>query len=303
MTEQTLLYGIGALKAGPAWLYRYLRAHPDAGVRSVQEVHYFDTFADNARARHLGQLRRIRDGYRTRRSEAERVSRMWQVDNLDRQIRDMNDMIAMLERDRTGDAAYAAFMAASAVPAGAPAGASVVADLTPAYGLQNEAGFARMAGVCADTRFVYLIRDPVDRLWAHVWMQARRGSGDNLQERAEAIFNRVVTGQGETQIPPRGDYRRTITRLRAALPEDQVLIETFEEMIAGPGLDRICAFAGLTRLPVPDDLPRITQAVPEMDEGTRLRAAEYLRDQYEFVAEMLGGLPSAWQSNYVRAMA
>ena len=43
MTNATLLFGIGAAKAGTTWLYRYLAAHPEVRLPAVKELHYFDT--------------------------------------------------------------------------------------------------------------------------------------------------------------------------------------------------------------------------------------------------------------------
>ena len=43
MAEPVVMYGIGATKAGTSWLYRYLAAHPDGYLRSIKELHFFDS--------------------------------------------------------------------------------------------------------------------------------------------------------------------------------------------------------------------------------------------------------------------
>lgn len=41
----TLLFGIGAPKAGTSWLHRYLSGHPDCHFPAQKESHYFDRLA------------------------------------------------------------------------------------------------------------------------------------------------------------------------------------------------------------------------------------------------------------------
>ena len=42
MSEATLMFGVGATKAGTSWLYRYLADHPECHLRSIKELHFFD---------------------------------------------------------------------------------------------------------------------------------------------------------------------------------------------------------------------------------------------------------------------
>ena len=48
-TDKTVLFGIGAQKAGTSWLHSVLSSHPECHL-PVKEVHYFDTAVDPARA-------------------------------------------------------------------------------------------------------------------------------------------------------------------------------------------------------------------------------------------------------------
>jgi len=42
MAEATLMFCVGATKAGTGWLYEYLADHPQCHFRSIKELHYFD---------------------------------------------------------------------------------------------------------------------------------------------------------------------------------------------------------------------------------------------------------------------
>ena len=43
MAAPVLMFGVGAAKSGTSWLYQYLAAHPDCHLRSIKELHFFDT--------------------------------------------------------------------------------------------------------------------------------------------------------------------------------------------------------------------------------------------------------------------
>ena len=40
--EPTLMFCIGATKAGTSWLHRYISNHPESHMRGIKELHYFD---------------------------------------------------------------------------------------------------------------------------------------------------------------------------------------------------------------------------------------------------------------------
>ncbi len=93
--------------------------------------------------------------------------------------RDLDAAIALLGRPESG-AAYLDYL-------GAGQGAAVVGDITPAYGLLSVERLRAMAAL-GETRFLYILRDPVARLWSHVRMIAGRrepdGCGDRRSGRA-----------------------------------------------------------------------------------------------------------------------
>ncbi len=90
------------------------------------------------------------------------------------------------------------------------------------------------------------MRDPVDRLWSHVRMQAtrQRQPGEQVPIKAKRILNRVVNRGLETHIPERGDYVGAIARLTAAVPADRLLVTFAEQMRTEAGLRRPVRFPG-----------------------------------------------------------
>ena len=128
-------------------------------------------------------------------------------------------------------------------------------------------------------------------------------AGQGFEARANAILSEVVAGDTRhAHIVTRGDYRDTLTRLRAAVPARDLLTAFMERMVTGEALGAICAFLGIAERPAPEK--RVHEGLPaRMDESLRPRVAAALKEQYDWVAENVGPLPQRWQDNLQRALA
>lgn len=287
----TLLFCMGAAEAGNDWLRDYLRAHPDCHLRAVDELHYFD----GLEAGNLGALSRaqskLRDGYR-----AQLTAGKGSAARLRRQIDDRADWIEVLGRGREDIPAYLAYLTKGAD------GARLVGDLTPAYGLLPERRLRSMGGIAPDVRVIYLMRDPVERLWAHVRAMSRQRSprGAVERQRTSNILSRTLAGE-EGQIALRSDYRAAILRLRAAIDPDRLHFAFYEDLFEEAGLRRILDFLGLRwHAPAVGQTEYESRAL-EMLRDQRRDARAWLAPQYDYVAEAMGWLPEAWQTVKVRA--
>ncbi len=275
-----LFFCVGAAKAGTSWLHAQMAAHPECHFRALKELHYFDAIdggrLDKERARHA--------------AEHERVIAWAGNEPTDRQaalMRDRAEWLDVLARGHEDREAYLTYLTNGAGEA------RVVGDVTPAYALLSRARLESMAGMAPDVRVLYLLRDPVERLWSHVRMIAARRdpAGAVTARRAGNILRRVLRGE-EDQIERRGDYARALRKLQATVPGGRLLIGVFEEMVAG-GLDRLAAFLGIK--PFEGILAPVHTGQPlAMTSDQRQAAAEFLRPQYKAVERTLGRVPDAW---------
>lgn len=282
MPAPVLMFGVGAAKSGTSWLYRYLADHPDCHLRTIKELHFFD-------ARDLGN----RDWYlRDLSRKAEALERRIAADEgpapADEIIRlaDLKLYARVLEKGETDG--YLAFLMEEREEE------RLVGDITPGYALLSEETLREMAGLHGDVRFVYVMRDPVARLWSHVRMVARRRARGDLRRQAGRILDAVLLG-GEPQIADRGDYRGTVGRLRAAVAPEKLFLCTYEELFDGATLARLCAFLGIAER---QGRPARVNAGARIDMTAvqKQRAAAWLRPQYDFVAASMGAMPPAWQA-------
>ncbi|MES2433866.1 MAG: sulfotransferase [Pseudomonadota bacterium] len=294
--EPTLLFCVGATKAGTSWLYEHLSAHPQCHFRTIKELHYFSLKTE---AQFDGALRGVD------RKIAEMQARLDVVAD-DRKpavagrLADLIAWRAVLAHRAIDLPAYRAFLREDA------GDARLVGDVTPAYGLMTQQALAGLSQVAADTRFVYLIRDPLARLWSHVRMIAQRTAPDRFAQAAEAqmaaILNGDLSGEGKG-IVARGDYVAILPKLMAAVPAKSLLVLFQEELMTLPGIARLSAHLGLTPAPAALDRRVHEGKSLALSEALRARALLWLRPQYEYVAAMFPALPEAWLKNMEKGFA
>ena len=158
---------------------------------------------------------------------------------------------------------------------------------------------AEMARMTAETRFVYLMRDPVDRLWSHVRMDVRNQlkDGEDYLEKSREHLADLLAGRAAAKVTAYrfSDYKAVIEKLRAAVPAEKTLVMFQEDLMTPAGVKRLCAFLGIRH--VAGDFGKEVNAgrpadLPEEDRAAMRRA---LRPQYEFVAQNFPDLPASWQ--------
>jgi hypothetical protein len=279
----TLLICAGATKAGTGWLYHHLSGHPDCHLRTIKELHYFDALEGGGLARRAAVLRRgLR---RAGPASAERR-------------RDMADWIAVLDRGAEDLAAYRAYLAEGA------GARRLVADITPAYGLLPAARLRAMAQAAPDVRFLYLLRDPVERLWSQVRMMAMRAAAQagEVPGLAHRFLARLLSGEAEPRTY-RLDYAGAIARLTEAVAPDRLMIAFSDEVISTAGIGRLWAFLGIGRGPA-DVARRVFSGVEVTLRAAEAEAARaFLAPQYAAVERHFGRLPQAWSRGAGGAVA
>lgn len=290
----TYLICVGATKAGTSWLFDHLAGHPDCYLRTVKELHYFDPPESG--------LSRMQA--RTNTAEIARLTARLagmgaeQAALIRRRIADRAAWNAVLDKGPDDLAAYRGYLTEGLTTQ------RVVADVTPSYALLPVAGLRRLLGVAADVRIVYLMRDPVARLWSHVRMLAQREAkpGQDVAALAGARLDRALAGD-DLYFGGRGDYKGCVERLHAVCYPGRLLVIFTEELVTLPGVARLWAFLGIGPGPVAFD-NRVHEGVPlPLSPTHRDRARAALRAQYDYVAKATPTLPSAWSANMIGSVS
>lgn len=294
MTEQaTLMFGIGATKAGTSWIYRYLRAHPECALPAVKELHYFNSedpkFLDS---RIAGMERKIRqvEWNGERKEGIDQALSFLQADSIRRAMR-------MLKAPRAGDAAYKEFMLQHVEDE-----AKLTADITPAYALLSAERMKDMLGLHEKTRFLYILRDPVDRLWSNVRMTIGRmlKPGQNLgQVSNRALDNLIHKGQRPALLE-RSDYAGTLAKLDQVVPPEKLKVVFFEELFREDTIRDICAFLDISYQPAELKKKVHEGRAVAMRPELKIAARALLEDQYQAIERRFGDLPKRWKRDFAK---
>jgi len=290
MANTTLMFCVGATKAGTSWLHEALSDHPECHFRTIKELHYFNGLDRGKLADQASEIEARRDGLARRLALAPRDKKA----DLTRRVQDRDDWLAVLHKGAEDRTAYLAYLTQG------QGRAKVVGDVTPAYVLLSVERLRMMARLGDDVRFVYLMRDPVSRLWSHVRMMAARRGGDGGADpgRARNILNRTLKGK-ETEIEVRGDYAAALARLDAAVAPDKLLVLFYEDLFGGDGMSQLCRYLGIAPRGG-EQARRVHEGVTlDMDQPLRDKAMDWLAPQYAYVLKRMGRVPQSWQTSRV----
>ena len=281
----TMLFCAGAVKAGTTWLYEYLREHPETYFRTIKEMQYFDRL-DNGNL--IGRIKKLDQEIAAFDAELETGKAKWPTWVL-RQIGDRAEYRKLLLSGDQPTPAYLHYLTAGA------GDKRLVGEMTPEYGLLPPARIAEISALAPDVRWVFLMRDPVSRLWSHVRMLVRRTkpAPDAFAAACEAKFDAVLAGRAPDVIQ-RGDYKAIHNRLVQAVAAEKRLVMFYEHLLTPAGVVRVTDFLGLSRHPAKLD-KRVHEGVAvDMPTALRTRARDWLKPQYVYVAQTFG-LPPEWE--------
>ena len=285
-----VFYCIGAQKAGTTWLYEALRGHPDVHLSRIKEVHYWDTVFPPHLPYYVAEAEAAVAAL-DRSSLLRRAARRL-VPGRARAAADARRYHEMFARPDPRHLGYQRYLMAEW------AGQPVAGDISPGYAMMGAEGFAAMDAASPDARFVFVLRDPVGRLWSNVRHNRSRGFRDAVLDDLDTTFRRHL--DDPTSGPfQRSDYARTIRALESVVPRDRIAYFFFETLFDPAEMGRLAEFLGIA--PIGASLGRrvnpgaSAEARPSRDVEALARAR--LASVYDFAAERFGdALPEAWRS-------
>lgn len=303
-TDKTMLFCIGAQKAGTSWLYTVLAGHPECHL-PVKEVHYFDTVVDAQRAEAV---------FKRRNGKAEKVlarAAAKKGQKSPERLTALTGHMALLQRSasNTGDdEEYLTFLQNGS------GDKKVIGDITPAYATLTRVEFARMAQLSTNPRFLFLMRDPIDRLWSEVRMSAQKtekrlgigkdkGSDDEYLRRCLKRLDAAIAN-GPLAGADRSNYMLTLEELEAAVPASQVMTVFFEDMFEQASIDKMCGFLGIAPIPAEVETVKFPGRKVSFPQERFAGVYDYLAAQYDGAAAKYGDrLPARWRDRMMQGQA
>ena len=290
-----LVFCIGAQKGGTSWLYETLLDSPSCHFGATKEMHYFDVHAGTEMS-HLQEritlARRRVDALQTRVGPDNET-------NL-HHLAHLVDLLRMYSGPRHGPDPHRPYLAHLLK---GHAGKRWLCDFTPSYAALPTQVFAEMAAM-GETRFIFLMRDPVARMWSQLRMWTSMlpqapppDSWAFLKTCQSRLYGLAHSGALPTLS--RADYRRTMLTLEQAVPAERIHYAFYEDLFTQSAVDRICDFLGIA--PVPAEATRrvnegVSVSIPPKEEALLRRA---FAAQYDFVQARFGdAVPAEWQTRH-----
>ncbi len=225
---------IGAQKAGTTWLDRNLRSHPGIWLPPEKEVHFFNLppllpfffllFAPMRPVRYWAGNRMLGD---FRKVIAREYRLRWYV-----------RCYFFLRTQRWYFSLFK------------PSAGQAAGEITPRYAILTETEIARVHALMPDAKIIYLLRDPLERLWSDLAMFHRPKYGSQGLENAGEKSIRQFIGNSTHQASSR--YVSNLRRWEKYYPPEQIFVGFQEQIRDNPEqlLKDICHFLGVA---TPDD--------------------------------------------------
>lgn len=273
------LLGVGAQRCGTTWIHHYLSQHPSVFVTPYKELHVFDVmFAPEAsgitREKRFDRLRLL----------VERILRDEPVDR--------GALAIALERYRLslGTGAYLNYFRSHVRPEH-----RVIGEITPSYSLIPATGWRFIRGFLLGEGFaprvVFVMRDPVERLYSQLRLNQHMGTAQVRDAYASALETPGVV--------LRTRYDLTLAALDAEFRADELLLLFYEELFRPHAVEQLCRFLDIEVRPA-DFSARLNIApdIGAIDPAFRRAARERLAPVYDFCAGRFGRdrLRALWPS-------
>ena len=239
--EQVVI-GVGAQKSGTTWLAKVLERHPEIYLRG-KEAHYWDV----VRYPFTGW-----DTFTNAMGAPDRARTPF-----GRSPMDHSGYLPFLEFGRSEK--------------------RVVADITPAYALCTAETFREMRDVHDNVKFVFLMRDPVERLWS------------GIRHTLRAVLER------DPDLG-RSRYDRTLASMEAA--GCNLHVAFYEHLFSDAALASLADFLEVDGLEGDYDRVEYAGARHKATLGAdlRARAREALAETYDYVFDRFGdAVPDQWR--------
>ncbi len=280
---------VGMPKAGTGWLYDQLRYHPDFWIPPVKELNYLNNDRPS--------LTNVRSVYKRGKARPERMREsarrnrpVWD----DRDFAFLDDAMALAKRERDIANYAALFRQKGALKSG---------DMTPRYCLLTPDVIAEIAQKLPHLKVIYLVRDPIARLWSHINLFYNHDKLDGALLEDAGAFARFVDNHPTLLESSRAT--RTLENWKKAAPSlpfryflfddlahepERTRREILEFLGGDPGKPSAHLSAGYNR--------KSGKAALVMPDAIRDILCDRLADEVRACASLLGGAAQSWPALY-----
>lgn len=262
--KPTFILGMGAQKAGTTWLHQTISKGNNINMGIIKEYHIWDyVFSD------LGKFAK---------------APVLKPDNARFAMRRMMQQSPQVYLD------YFKGLISSKI--------NITGDITPSYSIISQSGLEKIAQYLEDAGFdvkvIFLMRDPVERLWSAVRMEKR----DRLRrgQKLDSSFadQRAIEYTKIKGHVARSDYISTVLNIEAIFAKNAIHYELYENLFNKKSIQSLTSFLGLS-LQETDFSQKVNHSPnqPRSQETTK-KLQEFLTPQYEFCKDKFPLTSKLW---------
>lgn len=271
--DTTLLFVVGAHKSGTSWLYHYFRQHPCIFVPWEKELSYFIAERDPpSRLRQIKAMSKKYDALVAPLLKGEEG--YWLEDGI---AMEMAHDYAALNAAYSGFGDYLNIFKRLR-------NAQVVADVSPRYDIQGDDEFIAMRDAHVKTKFIFVMREPVLRVWSSILFEFQRKNQVISSDSDEQL--RQVKAHAEGNFcKARTDYLSTIERMERLIPSRDRKFMFYESLFQDETMRELCSFLGVPFQA--GDYDRRRNPTRSENAGVLMHenSANYLVERYGYVYE------------------
>lgn len=256
------ILGMGAQKAGTTWLHKILSQQDNVNLGFRKEYHIWDyVFSD------LGPKAPIK-----------------KPDTADTAMR------RMMQSSSETYTKYFQGLINSDV--------NTTGDITPSYSIINKSGLEKISSIIRGAGFrikvVFLMRDPIERIWSCVRMEKRDRLklGHKLKDNfCDSRVNEYLSMEAHVK---RSDYKTTLKNITNVFNEEEIYLGFYESLFNEKSINMLEDFLGFNLKNIDfSERVNVSNQEPISDETFQL-LAEFLAPQYKFCNERFEGLDELW---------
>lgn len=287
-----VVIGLGAQKAATTWLHRTLAGHADVHRAPAKELHFWDNLFGLGRA-DRGELER---------AKRDRANARWGL---------LADLPGL--RFLAGREVHARRLRAGMYEGGLEdrissylrflqyryASAPMLMDISPSYALLPADALEAIATLHSDVRFVFLMRDPAERLWSATGMSLKQDDVDMAHAaKIRAELFRAALADPASLNHWKCRYDLTLAEIDKAKVTEQSFFTFYEHLFRPETLQNLSAFLSVDELGVETDLRFNAgrHANATLPDDLRAEAHATFAQTYRAVADRMGHLPANWEA-------
>ena len=255
-TKKTFILGVGAQKAGTTWLYKYIKNDPKANLGLLKEYHFW-----NAAFSASGKINKKKKTLMSKPHQELNSAELLRWTMLK-----VNNYYQIYFNSLINE------------------GYQITGDLTPQHGRLRADRIKYIRDSLEDFGFtvkvIFLIRDPVERIWSNVRMEKSLYSSiDRTMSDSEAVKRNYKNEKWRWDT----EYQHTASRIAYAFDRKNIYIGVYEEMFTEEKVQELSDFIGTDYNP-----SMIKTRVNESDKKEKLddnvirEVRNYYKEVYKF---------------------